>query len=258
MLVDPVLLVETGQVGAWARACVHLATSAAGAARRRFPAFCCCHSNRHLQPTSLFLSPTCLQSYERASIEAWFRRCAADKLPCTDPLTHTQLRSPALAPNYALKSLVAGWAERQRIADLPSFSKAVARQRTVTRRGPGVAASTVAEVAAAAAAAALAGMHLGGIGGTGSGRDPASHQQQQQQQQPPPALYPSLQHPPAVASMQAQAETALAALLAAATQRGGSSRGGGSSYHAWTIKQLAGDAQGRQLLWQVRPEPAAG
>jgi hypothetical protein len=109
MLVDPLLLVETGQVGAWARACVHLATPAAGAARRR-PAFCCCPRNRHLQPTSLFLSPTCLQSYERASIEAWFRRCAADKLPCTDPLTHTQLRSTALAPNYVLKSLVAGWA----------------------------------------------------------------------------------------------------------------------------------------------------
>ena len=250
---DPVLLVETGQVGAWARACVHLATSAAGAARRRFPAFCCCPRNRHHKPSSLVLPPTCRQSYERASIEAWFRRCAADKLPCTDPLTHTQLRSTALAPNYALKSLVAGWAERQRIADLPSFSKAVARQRTLTQRGPGAAATTVAE----AAAAALAGMHLGGVGGTGSGRDPASHQQQQQQQ-PPPALYPSLQHPPAVASMQAQAETALAALRAAATQRGGSSRGGGSSYHAWTIKQLASDAQGRQLLWQVRPVPAAG
>ena len=196
-------------------------------------------------PTFPIPAPACLQSYERASIEAWFRRCAAEKLPCTDPLTHTQLRSTALAPNYALKSLVAGWAERQRISDLPSFSKAVARQRTLTRQRPG-AAATMAE-----AAAAVAAMHLGPC--SGSFRNPTSQQQQQQQQpQPPPALYPSLQHPPAVASMREQAETALAALRDTAIQRGSSGRGGSSSYHAWTIKQLAGDPQGRQLLWEVR------
>ncbi|KAL4436905.1 hypothetical protein ABPG75_004044 [Micractinium tetrahymenae] len=79
------------------------------------------------------------QSYERATIEAWFSRCKAEGWPCTDPLTRQELRSCTVVPNFSVKSLISGWAERQRISDLPSFSKEVGRQRSQAHSGPAAA-----------------------------------------------------------------------------------------------------------------------
>lgn len=67
--------------------------------------------------------------------------------------------------------------------------------------------------------------------------------------------YPSMQpgtSPPA--SRQSQADVALAALRGAAAPGGGSGGGnrGAAAYHAWTLMQLAADAEGRRLLWEVR------
>lgn len=206
-----------------------------------------------------------------------------------------ELRSCTLVPNFSLRSLVSGWAERQRISDLPSFSKEVGRQRSQASGG--------------AAAAALAGLRLAGsseggeaAGGSSTVRYPTVQpphdrpdpppsalglDQQQLQDaapsagparpaaaQPPrrkqvspqqgvelagsaaaqPGLYPSDQQPP-MPDKRVQADTALGALRTAATQRGGAR--GAAAYSAWTLQQLAGDAEGRELLWEVRRAGAA-
>ena len=54
------------------------------------------------------------QTYERCAIEQWFSRPGAK----TSPSTGATLASTTLAPNYALKSLIAGWkAQRSRARD---------------------------------------------------------------------------------------------------------------------------------------------
>lgn len=68
-------------------------------------------------------------------------------------------------------------------------------------------------------------------------------------------LYPSDQQP-MLPDKREQAETALRALRAAATQQGGAR--GAAAYSAWTLQQLAGDAEGRELLWEVGHRGARG
>lgn len=185
---------------------------------------------------------------------------------------------PQVVPNFSLKSLVGSWAERHRISDLPQF-KGVMRQRTLAR-GP------------AGAADALAGLTLGpdapgpagpaspsgrparlypslsglreedGEGGSGAAEPaPASPQQLADAAaaasggvHPPPGVYPSMQpgtSPPG--SRMEQAEAALGALRdAAAPGGGGGGNRGAMAYHAWSLLQLAGDAEGRRLLYEAR------
>ena len=54
------------------------------------------------------------QTYERCAVERWWSRSEAK----TSPSTGATLASTTLAPNYALKSLIAGWkAQRSRARD---------------------------------------------------------------------------------------------------------------------------------------------
>lgn len=225
-----------------------------------------------------------LQSYDRSTIEAWLARCAEAGRPATDPLTRAVLRAATLVPNYSLKSLVASWAERNRIADLPAFSKAVGRERSLS-------ASPGRGSAAMAAAAEIACMLAEGDGGAaappqqqaagaGSGADAAARSRtgypelaggsrggsaaaapaESSEQRPPAAaaaqlpaalgLYPSAQQPAAPVSKRAACEAALSALRAAAAARGGGAAGA-AAYHAWGLAQLAADSEGRDLLWEV-------
>ena len=96
-----------------------------------------------------------------------------------------------------------------------------------------------------------------------SQQQPQSAQQRPQSAQPagpgpassfapqPGALYPAEQDPrqAPLQSKPQQAEAALAALRAAATQQG--SARGAAAYNAWAVMQLAGDAEGRALLWEA-------
>lgn len=207
-------------------------------------------------------------------------------LPAPPPAPSPCPIKPQMVPNFSLKSLVASWAERHRIADLSTFSADVGRQRTLARipaeqlaalhlsgsspdgspqqnkvspgrrerlypmlsilregsedgaaaapAGPPPPARPAAGAVVAAAAAAAA-----------EARAPASSR----------GVYPSMQpgtSPPA--SRKEQAEVALAALRGAASPGGGSGGGdrGAAPYHAWTLMQLAADADGRRLLWEVR------
>ena len=184
-----------------------------------------------------------------------------------------------MVPNFSLKSLAASWAERHRIADLPAFSKGVGRLRSLARRAPGGGGSPPADALAAlqlgdgpttAGAAARPDRLYPSLSRVQEGPDglePAGPQQQRRQgaASPPPApavppnpydrpdLYPSLQpgaSPPA--SRQAQAEAALNALRDVAAPGGGAGGNRGAApYHAWALLQLAGDAEGRRMLWEV-------
>ena len=99
--------------------------------------------------------------------------------------------------------------------------------------------------------------------GDSAGPEPAEAPPPQQRRQatvpPRPAspqeLYPTMQPgttPPG--SRRQAAEAALAALRSAAAPGGGSASGsrGAAPYHAWSLMQLAGDAEGRRILWEVR------
>lgn len=83
-MLDPVLLVETGQVrGPCAPAPAHAlclrSGSSAGAAHA-------------LHLLSLPSPSPALQSYERSTLEMWFQQCREQERPCTDPLTRKVLR----------------------------------------------------------------------------------------------------------------------------------------------------------------------
>lgn len=72
----------------------------------------------------------------------------------------------------------------------------------------------------------------------------------------PRELYPTMRPGTAPPSNRRQtAEAALGALRSAAAPGGGSASAsrGAAPYHAWSLMQLAGDGEGRRILWEVRP-----
>lgn len=198
------------------------------------------------------------------------------------------LRHTTVVQNFSLKSLINSWAERHKISDLSTFSAAVGRQRTMARvpvdqlaalglgdGGPGGSGGTGGGAGSG-----------GGLGGSprqgGSGGSPGrklypllSIMRQGAEDgaaaEPSPTrpaagaavaavaaaaaeglgVYPSMHpgtSPPA--SRKSQADAALDALRSAAGGSGGGNRGA-AAYHAWTLMQLAADAEGRRLLWEV-------
>lgn len=106
---------------------------------------------------------------------------------------------------------------------------------------------------------ALAGSLLGA--GDSAGPEPAETPpplQRRQASVPPrpssPQEYPSMRPGTAPPGSRRQAaEAALGALRSAAAPGGGSASAsrGAAPYHAWSLMQLAGDAEGRRILWEV-------
>ncbi len=70
----------------------------------------------------------------------------------------------------------------------------------------------------------------------------------------PQELYPTMRPGTAPPGSRRQAaEAALGALRSAAAPGGGSAGAsrGAAPYHAWSLMQLAGDGEGRRILWEV-------